>query len=489
MPRPPLHASPDVQANIRAGLRALRDDLSLPDSFPPGVLAAAEAASSTLGLADGRERRDLTDVPFVTIDPAGSTDLDQAVWVEARADGGHRVLYAIADLAAFVSPGDAVDSEARTRGLTIYLPDGRVPLHPEVLSERAASLRAGQDRPALVWDITLDADGLELDARLERCTVRSSAELDYATVQRALDDGTAEDPLVALRAVGRRRQQVEAERGGVSLPLPDQEIRVDADGRMSLEFRHPLMVEGWNAQISLLAGMAAARIMVDAGIGILRTLPPPDERTLASLRADATALGVPWPDGSTYPDVIRGLDPSRPRDSAFAAQAARLLRGAGYLAFDGHGTAGSDLNGTATGHSAVAAPYAHVTAPLRRLVDRFGNEVVLSICAGIDPPEEVRATLPLLPELMRSARRRESAADGGARDLVERMLLADLAERVLDAVVVGVDDRGARVQIAEPAVLTRIDGAGSHDVDLGDVVRVRADERGDVHVLGGTRGR
>lgn len=91
---------------------------------------------------------DLRALPFLTLDPAGSRDLDQALAIEPTHDGAI-VHYAIADVAAFVEPGGAVDAEARRRGQTMYASDGRIPLHPTALSEDAASLLPDRDRRAL----------------------------------------------------------------------------------------------------------------------------------------------------------------------------------------------------------------------------------------------------------------------------------------------------------------------------------------------------
>ena len=130
MPRRHVSFLTDVPPALREGFTRLRDELGVPDGFPDAVLAEAEAAAQTPRLPE----RDLTDVPFVTIDPQGSTDLDQAVHIEASGDG-HHVRYAIADVAAFVAPGGAIDAETRQRGMTLYAPNGRTPLHPEVLRE------------------------------------------------------------------------------------------------------------------------------------------------------------------------------------------------------------------------------------------------------------------------------------------------------------------------------------------------------------------
>ena len=131
----------------------------------------------------GCRERDLTHLEFVTIDPPGAMDLDQALHLEADGDG-YVVHYAIADVMAFLEPGDPVDEEAHRRGESLYAPDSKIPLHPKVLSEAAASLLPDQVRPAFVWTIRLDATGMVGEATVERALVRSRKQLDYAGVQR-----------------------------------------------------------------------------------------------------------------------------------------------------------------------------------------------------------------------------------------------------------------------------------------------------------------
>ena len=406
------------------------------------------------------DRRDLS---FVTVDPAGATDLDQALSIERRGGGGYTVHYAIADVSTFVPAGGAVDAEARQRGVTVYLPDGRVPLHPPAISEGAASLLPGEQRPALLWTLKLDAAGDLTDARVERAIVRSVRAYGYVEAQHLLDEGKADDVLVLLREVGRLRRELEVARGGVSLELPEQEA-VDVDGHLELRLRASLDVESWNAQISLMTGMAAAQLMLAGAVGVLRTVPPPDERDLERLRVAADALSCPWGSAETYAAYVRRLDASDPRGASLLLLAARTLRGAGYEAFDGEVPEGAT-------HAAVAAPYAHVTAPLRRLVDRFANEIVLALCAGRPVPEWVRAALPDLPKLMGEARRRESAATRASLDVLESAELARHVGETLDAVAVATDPKGSTLQLVEPVVQTRV----ATKVPLASAVRVRVD--------------
>ena len=211
--------------------------------------------------------------------------------------------------------------------------------------------------------------------------------------------------------------------------------------------------------------MCAAGLMLDGGVGVVRTLPPAPDDAIDVLRRHASALGVPWSSGQTYGEVIRSLDPARPASAAFLVQAVRLFRGAGYLSFDGQAPKGDDAR-----HAAVASPYAHVTAPLRRLVDRFANEAVLALCAGSEVPGWVREALPSLPETMAATSRKEGAADGMARDLVEAATLAGCIGAVLEGVVVKAHGEGAQVQVRDPAVVADVGGG---TLALGATVRLR----------------
>ena len=449
------------------GFDRIRRQLDVPPTFADAVLATAEAAAAAgPQLPPGAPDHvlDARDLAFVAIDPPGSTDLDQAFFA-ARNGDGYTVNYAIADVAAFVQPGDAVDLEARERGVTLYSPDLRTSLHPEAISEQAGSLLEGQDRRALLWTIELDADGELTDARLERADVRNRAQLTYAQAQDLIATADPDDPLALLAEIGGKRQVLEADRGAVSLALPSQEVSADGQGSYHLAYDESFPIEGWNAQISLLTGIAASRIMIDQGVGLLRTLPEPDGRTVGQLRRTANALGIEWPRDVSYADRVRDLRPDTPERAAMLSQAARGLRGAGYVAFHDH-----DLPEDPE-HSAIASTYAHVTAPLRRLCDRFANEIVVAACAGTEPPAWAIEALDELPSQMGSARTRDRNLERAVIDFVEAVTLEPHVGETFDAVVTDVDnerDRG-RIQLREPAVVARVPATG---LELGDRVRV-----------------
>ena len=431
----------------------------MPTAFPAEVVEEARRAARS----HRRPRADETHVPFVTIDPPASRDLDQALHLE-RDGRGYRVRYAIADVAAFVRPGGALDREAHRRGETLYAPDGNARLYPPELSEGAASLLPDELRRALVWTMRLDGTGEGIDVHVRRALVRSRAKLDYAGVQRSLDDGTASDSLLLLREVGILRQQRETRRGGVSLQLPEQEVRRSRDG-YDLSYRPPLLVEGWNAQISLMTGMAAAELMLTAQVGILRTVPAADPERLVRLRLTAEALDVPWPRELDYPSFVRGLDPSVPRQAALLQQAAGVMRGSGYTAFEGRAPRDPV-------HAALASTYAHTTAPLRRLVDRYVGEACVALSAGKQPARWVLAALPELPPVMEQSAQKAGQYEAGIVSTLEAAVLEQRLGKTFEAVVVDVDREGdgGLVQLADPAVMGRCDG---RDLPLGERIVVR----------------
>lgn len=304
---------------LEAAFDALRTELGVPSDFPPDV---TEEAKRTPPL---QAYDDATDLPLLTIDPPTSTDLDQAMHL-SRQGTGYRVRYAIADVAAFVVPGGFLDAETHRRVATLYFPDEKVPLHPPLLSEGAASLLPDQVRPAALWTIDLDEEGRTTAADVRRALVRSRAKLAYEGVQRAIDSGTAEEPLLLLKEIGALRERLEVERGGISLNVPEQEI-VERDGTYALTYRAPLPAEGWNAQISLLTGMAAADLMLTHGTGVLRTLPAAPDGAVGRLRRTAHALHIDWPHHVSYAELVRSLDPAIPHHAAFLLECTTLLRG------------------------------------------------------------------------------------------------------------------------------------------------------------------
>jgi exoribonuclease R len=188
-------------------------------------------------------------------------------------------------------------------------------------------------------------------------------------------------------------------------------------------------------------------------VGILRTLPPAQPESIDKLRRTAQGLGLSWPGSMSYPEFVRSLDGTEPKQAAMLNACTLLFRGASYAAF-------SSATPEQPLHAAIAAPYAHCTAPLRRLVDRYAGEVCVSLCAGRPVPEWVLAALEALPEQMSAADHRAKKYERGIVDLVEALLLKDRIGQTFEGTIVEIDaERGeGRIQIAEPPVEARVRG-------------------------------
>lgn len=452
----PVIVSASASKEVFEAYEQLKKQTKLTDEF--GLDVAADLTSHQ------REwpKLDFGEIPFWTVDPEGAQDLDQAIHLE-RVDSGYVVRYAIADLSVFITPGGAADQEAWRRGQTVYLPGDRIPLYPTQLAEGDASLLPDVPRPAYVWQLQLDESGAHIGTTLTRAMVRSRRRFTYDEVQQALDSGEADEQLCLLREVGTLRQAQEKARGGASLRIPQQEVDV-VDGRVALSLRPPVPCENWNAQISLLTGMAAAAVMVEHKVGILRTLPDPTVDAVRKFKEHAKVLETPWADDLLLGDFLRTLDTKNPDHLALMYQSPRLFRGADYTPFNG-------VLPDVTTQAAVAAQYAHVTAPLRRLVDRYTLGVCEALLNGRPVPSWAADALPRLPKVMRNADRRADTADRRATNIAEAALLAGYHGQELAGVVVSAKTGGGyvNVQLKDLPVVVPMKVKKGCSAPLGDV--------------------
>ena len=431
------------------GLADIRREFQVPASFPAEVLAAAGAAASRAPT----EHVDRTDRPFVTLDPATSTDLDQAFTIE-RSGGDLLLHYAIADITWFVEDGDAVDDEAWQRGMTLYLPDGKAGLYPPVLSEGAASLLPDGPRPAVIFTIRVAADGaVRLDGA-ERAIVRSIAKLAYDRVREA-------DLPADFAELARRIQAAEERRGAERVDPPEQEVAGLGDGRFTLAFRPRHASEERNAALSLATNLAIAKALQAHRTGLFRVMAEPDARAVRRLRQTARAFGLAWPDTATLAQFERTLDAADPRQAAFMLAIRRAGAGASYVSW---------REGAVPWHAAMAATYAHATAPLRRLADRYVVRAALAIANGEKVPDVVAEAFPRLPAVMGRSEAHGGQVERAVIDLAEAVMLQGREGEIFPAIVTDVDQRGVRMQLTEIPVVTRV---GAHRVEPGHALSVR----------------
>lgn len=453
----------DAAGMVERALNAAREEFGVRAGFPPEVIAAAEEAARR-GASPGAGREDRRELALVTIDPPGSRDLDQALCIRADPSGGFRLWYAIADVGFFVDRGGPIEVEAWKRGVTFYAPDHREPLYPPSISQDAGSLLPDVDRPCILFDFSLDARAEVHALSIYPAVVRSRAQLTYAQVVehvcnggKAFQDKEWASTLDELRRFGELREKIEAARGGVSLPLVAQHVTQMAARHLgyAVEFEQPMRSEEWNEQVSLLVGHWAARRMLDAGVGMLRVMPPPDPEALERFQCAARALGFGWPDGMSYPDFIRSLDVDHPCITPLVWQARPVMRGADYVSFQGEAPENPM-------HQALAMHYAHATAPLRRLGDRYVLDLLVTLCAGRQPTPEEADTLLRLPAVMNDADSRASKLERRAVDVAEAWVLRERVGQAFAATVLGARGGDVEVQIEDPPVRAAAPRGAAH---------------------------
>ena len=419
---------------LAEGLEAIRTQFQLPAAFPP----AAEAEAEVVARRRPDQHADRTALPFVTLDPAQSRDLDQAFAIESS--GSDLILhYAIADVGWFVPNGGAMDAEAWIRGTSQYLPDGKAPLYPPALSEGAASLLPDGDRPAIIFTVRVDQAGAARLDGVERALIRSRAKLAYETA-------TEQELPTDFAELARRIEAAERERGGARVEPPEQEV-VQDNGCYRLRFRPQSWAEQRNAAMSLATNLAVADALLAAHTGLFRIMDEPMEWAVRRLHHTAKALGIDWPKKEPLQQLEHRLDPEDHDQAALMIAIRRASPGAAYQPY---------RDGVKPWHAAVAATYAHATAPLRRLADRFVVETALAIANGRPVPEAAQAAFELLPAVMAKADALGGQINRAVIDLAEAVALQGREGERFQAVVTDVDQRGARIQICSPPVVARL---------------------------------
>ncbi|MEQ1495258.1 MAG: RNB domain-containing ribonuclease [Novosphingobium sp.] len=444
-----MKALRDPDCLLADGLSAIRAQFQVPAGFVPAVEAAALAAAQRAP----DEHADRTAMPFITLDPASSTDLDQAFWIEPA--GGDLLLhYAIADVAWFVADGDPLDTEAWQRGETTYLPDAKAGLYPRVLAEGAASLLPDGPRPAVVFTSRIDPAGKAVLQGVERAVIRSRAKLAYDSVRGdELPAGFAE--------LAHRIAAADDARGAARVDPPEQEVEREATGHFTLRLRPLSVAERSNAALSLATNLAVADMLLANQTGLFRVMAEPDEYAQNRLRHTAQAFGLNWPKQATLEQFERLLDSADPREAAFMLAIRRAGSGAGYEPYQ---------PGAVPWHAAMAATYCHMTAPLRRLADRYVIRAALAVANGQPVPPEVEAAFQRLGPVMGKAQARSSQIERAVIDLAEAAMLAGREGEDFAAVVTDLGETGARIQLCDLPVVAR---TVARRVQPGDRIVVR----------------
>ena len=403
---------------------------AIPDEFPDKVIAEADQAKP-VGL---KGREDLRDMPLLTIDPSDARDHDDACYAHADDDpknpGGHVIWVAIADVAAYVRPGSALEREARKRGNSSYFPDRVVPMLPDRLSGDLCSLHEGVPRACIAVRMQIDADGNKISHRFVRGLMRSAASLNYTEVQEAIDGNpndrtgplleTVLNPLYAAYAALKKARAV---RQPLELDLPERKIVLNDKGEVeSVAFRDRLDAHRLIEEFMILANVAAAETLITKRSPLLfRVHEEPAPEKLESLRETAQAAGLNLAKGQ----VLQTRHLNALLNAAAGTEDAELINLSTLRSM-----AQAYYSPENFGHFGLALRnYAHFTSPIRRYADLIVHRSLISAHGwGKDGlTEDEIARLEETAAHISDTERRSMMAE---RDTTDRYLAAYLSERV-----------------------------------------------------------
>ena len=424
----------------------------IPDDFPDDVMPQADAAKP-VGL---KGREDLRDLPLITIDPSDARDHDDACYAHADEDpkneGGHVVWVAIADVAAYVTPGSALDREARKRGNSTYFPDRVVPMLPDRLSGDLCSLHEGVPRACIAVRMVLDAAGNKIGHSFHRGLMRSPASLHYEEVQDAID-GAPNDrtgPLLdavlkPVYAAYAALKAARAERQPLDLDLPERRIELDKDGTVkSVNFKDRLDAHRLIEEFMVLANVAAAETLLSKKTPLLyRIHEEPSPAKLDALRETAQAAGYTLAKGQ----VLHTRHLNKLLNDAAGTDDAELINLSTLRSMT------QAYYGPAhIGHFGLALrSYAHFTSPIRRYADLIVHRALITAHGwgndGLSQHdiEDIEQTGAHISD----TERRSMMAE---RDTTDRYLASYLSERVgneFSGRISGVARFGAFVKLDE----------------------------------------
>lgn len=402
----------------------------IPHVFPDEVLREAEEAKP----ATMAHREDWRELPLVTIDPADAKDHDDAVYAEPDNDpsnpGGHIVTVAIADVAAYVLPGSALDREALKRGNSVYFPDRVVPMLPERISNDLCSLKELVDRPALAVRMIFTAEGRKRSHSFHRIMMRSAARLAYPQAQAAIDGAPDEKtgpildtvlkPLWEAYAALKRGRD---EREPLELDLPEKKILLDAEGKVDKVVIPPrLDAHKLIEEFMIQANVAAAETLERKRQPLIfRTHDAPSMMKQEALREFLRTLDISLAKGAQlkpgqFNQILKRVEGSAHEE--LVNQVVLRSQSQAEYSPDNIGHFGLNLR-----------RYAHFTSPIRRYADLIVHRALIGVLGlgpgAITPDEEAR--LEEIAALISATERRAMAAE---RDTVDRLIAHHLATQI-----------------------------------------------------------
>lgn len=459
---PPADASLE-RVRVRHGLRT-------------GYPALDADATTRAWRPDRSARRDLRDVPTVTIDGPSTRDLDDAVAVlPATRDGGLRVLVSIADVDALVAEGSPLDVEARARGTSVYLAGQVLNMLPPALSEDGLSLLGGAERPTLTVELRVDPNGAVTSIDLYPSLTKTTARLTYDEVAAYLDRGDAGTmtpevltTLRWLRTAASRLGAMRAARGGVAILREEATITIDrATGEpTAIDERHDTSAHVMIERLMVAANEAVAEWLVERGLpGLFRVHDAPASDKIASLVDSARRFGfeLGLAEGLT-PRGLAAIQGQIAGTSVAPAMTTVLQRVLGPARYTVHPSS----------HFGLAAPlYLHFTSPIRRYADLIVHRIVKRYLEGGREMEAGDARIEALGKHLNDAAWRATKAEAERQHMLAARLFAGRVGERFDGNVIAVKPFGLVVQLVGQGVTGTVAAdAETARYDVGDHVCV-----------------
>ncbi|MEL7031514.1 MAG: ribonuclease R [Pseudomonadota bacterium] len=418
----------------------------IPTEFPEAVIAQAQAAQPAKVA-----RTDLRETPLITIDPADARDHDDAVFAEAT-DDGFRVIVAIADVAAFVTPDSILDREAIKRGNSTYFPDRVVPMLPFELSADACSLKEGKDRQCMAVEILFDTAGTKRSHKFLRAVMRSAGALSYEEAQQAIDGdpteraaGLLDSVLKPLWAAYSALLKAREKRGPLELDLPERKVEIATDGTVSgVRTKERFDAHKLIEELMIQANVCAAEELEKRKTPLLyRVHDAPSDAKIAALSEFLKTLDIKWPLGERTQThrFNRLLGDFEDSDNAEAISEI-VLRTQSQAIYSAENIGHFGLN---------LKKYAHFTSPIRRYSDLIVHRALISALKfGPDGlTEKQAAQLDETAEHLVRTERRSMAAEREATDRYLAHFLADRIGAEFEGRITGVTASGLFIRLEE----------------------------------------
>ncbi len=428
-------------------------EFNIRHEFPDAVIRETES----LKTPPVKGRRDLRQMPFVTIDGADARDFDDAVYAEPADDGGWRLMVAIADVSYYVRPGSALDQEARLRGNSVYLPDRVVPMLPEAISNDLCSLRPHEDRAAMVADIIIDKDGQRQAFAIDRALIKSHARLTYDQVQ-AVYDGTLDEAdcavphgaLHSLFGAWRALTIDRTKRAPLALNLKERRVIMAEDNTpVRIEQRSQNEAQRLIEDFMITANVAAAdRLIAAKSLCVFRVHDTPDPKKAASLTKLAEAVGAHFTTGQVlrprhFNQILEAADGTA--DMTTINEAVLRSQAKAVYSIDNIGHFGLALRN-----------YAHFTSPIRRYADLLVHRALNDVAAPTGKPKDGLGgiTADQMAEICTHISETEANAAAAERRTIDRFAAALFETRlgeVVDGIIVAITSFGAFIRIDDGA--------------------------------------